>query len=66
MGFGGVLKRKVSYKIQMPWEEKEGTKLQSKAFKKHIKEILLLVLLENQEINQWQYEESLKRLKKEA
>ncbi|MDF2804211.1 MAG: hypothetical protein K0S61_4116 [Anaerocolumna sp.] len=44
--------------------EKEWNDLQTKVFKNHIKEILLRVLLENQEITQWQYEESLKRLKK--
>lgn len=46
----------------MPWGDEN--KSQSRDFKIYIKEVLLKVLIDEQAITQWQYEECLKQLKK--
>ncbi len=56
------MRRKVSYEFQMPWGDEN--KSQSRDFKIYIKEVLLKVLIDEQAITQWQYEECLKQLKK--
>lgn len=72
---GGNLRRKVSYELVMTGNtDKEKPQMKdisndkinicNKEFRNHIKESLLKVLLENQKINRWQYEESIKQLKK--
>lgn len=58
------MRRKIRYEFQTTWDKKESEKLQNKEFQNHIKEALLQVLLEQQKISRWQYEESLKQLRK--
>lgn len=59
------MSRKPVYEIRIADREAVINKTQEKEFIKHLKVALLKVLLKEEYISYWQYEESVMKLKKE-